>query len=377
MMTKNHFDPKFDINVKSCDLLPDPLSPLMHHDEQEIASLVCNVRKAGILHPLSVRPVPGVSGVYYVTQGEILRRAAISEGIECLPVRVVDSMPAQLSRQVLTDNLLRNDLCILSLSETLRHWLKLGDNFTLSDACKVVGGSLEYWQAIYDLFELPADLKRLILRQKLTNLDMIAQLKEIMNIDVNSYNAVMSTLVGERYAGKASDYVKRALKQLKESKVIGHIAPIADENGHFLTSHPSVCHSHWRKADVEITLFTLQLGKQRWAGGYEMNFKGYKINIPLSVDTTARTECQLLKLLHSKIECYLDGLGQRVSIPDFGRLSSSLLDWVEGMSHCEDELQGVSVDGMAREGDFVKIESSGNVLSFHIDDVLKMAALFS
>lgn len=85
----------------------NPYQPRKSFDSQELAALTTSIRTHGILQPLVVRQV---GDQYQLIAGERRLRAALTAGLQKVPVRVVDFNDQQVLEAALVENIQRTDL---------------------------------------------------------------------------------------------------------------------------------------------------------------------------------------------------------------------------------------------------------------------------
>lgn len=105
-------------------ILPNPMQPRKHFDEDAINSLADSIAKYGIIQPISVRVR---DGKYELVAGERRLRAAKIAGyteIPCLIIRAGERKSAYLA---MTENLQRCDLDIFEEAEAIQRLLTMGN----------------------------------------------------------------------------------------------------------------------------------------------------------------------------------------------------------------------------------------------------------
>ena len=108
-------------------ILPNPMQPRKHFDEDAINSLADSIAKYGIIQPVSVRIH---DGKYELVAGERRYRAAEMAGLTKIPA-IVRTLSAQHKLEIsIIENVQRQDLNPL---ETATAYLKLRTQFNLTD----------------------------------------------------------------------------------------------------------------------------------------------------------------------------------------------------------------------------------------------------
>jgi len=90
---------------------PNPFQPRKSFNNDSLQALASSVKELGVLQPIIVRPVEGVTGEFELIAGERRWRAAGLAGLEFVPVLVQDDVNDRLSlEQAVVENLHRVDL---------------------------------------------------------------------------------------------------------------------------------------------------------------------------------------------------------------------------------------------------------------------------
>ena len=89
------------------EIIPNPLQPRLHFDEESMAELATSISHVGVLQPILVRPV---DGGYQLIAGERRWRAARRAGLTTVPAVVRSSDDVSTVEEALVENLQRDDL---------------------------------------------------------------------------------------------------------------------------------------------------------------------------------------------------------------------------------------------------------------------------
>jgi len=140
-------------------ILPNPLQPRVHFDEESLAELSASIREIGVLQPVLVRPLD--DGTYQLVAGERRWRAARRAGLPLIPaiVRIADDL-ATVER-ALVENLHREDLTPL---EEAAAFQQLAEDFGLTheQIARRVGKSRSSITNTLRLMSLPAAVQHLL-----------------------------------------------------------------------------------------------------------------------------------------------------------------------------------------------------------------------
>ncbi len=89
-------------------IVPNPLQPRVHFDDEALAELVASIREVGLLQPVVVRPVG--PDRYELVMGERRWRASQEAGTGTIPAIVRDTSDDDMLRDALLENLHRQQL---------------------------------------------------------------------------------------------------------------------------------------------------------------------------------------------------------------------------------------------------------------------------
>lgn len=93
------------------NIVPNRLNPRQVFDEDDLAELSASLKEVGLLQPIVVRPLPGVSEpAYELIMGERRFRAAGLAGMETIPAIIRETDDTDMLRDALLENLHRAQL---------------------------------------------------------------------------------------------------------------------------------------------------------------------------------------------------------------------------------------------------------------------------
>ncbi len=151
-----------DIAVSA--IVPNPLQPRVHFDEESLAELADSIRQIGVLQPVLVRPV---GKGFQLIAGERRWRAASRAGLSVIPAIVRDTDDLGSIERALVENLHRQDLTPL---EEAAAYQQLIEDFTLTheQVSARVGKSRSAVTNTLRLMSLPASIQALLADGRLT-----------------------------------------------------------------------------------------------------------------------------------------------------------------------------------------------------------------
>jgi ParB family chromosome partitioning protein len=136
-------------------IVPNPLQPRRHFDEDELASLAASICEQGILQPIVVREV---QGKYQIIAGERRFRAAQAVGLGEIPIRVVEMNDQQVLEAALAENIHRADLNPIEKAHGFQEHLKRY-GLTHELLAKRLGLARSTITNLVALLEMPAEIQ--------------------------------------------------------------------------------------------------------------------------------------------------------------------------------------------------------------------------
>lgn len=157
-------EPASLVDVPIDDVVPNPLQPRVHFDEDSLAELATSIAQLGVLQPILVRPV---DGVFQLIAGERRWRAARRAGLTTIPAMVRTSDDLGAVEEALVENLHREDLTPL---EEAAAYQQLIEDFELThdDIARRVGKSRSAVTNTLRLLGLPPAVQHLLADGKLS-----------------------------------------------------------------------------------------------------------------------------------------------------------------------------------------------------------------
>ena len=148
-------------------LRPNARNPRRVFAAAELEELTASLRERGIIQPIVVRPLRGVTDNYEIIAGERRWRAAQRAGLHEVPVVVIEATDAEALQLAIIENVQRADLNPLEEADGYR---ALMDEFHNSqeEIAKTVGKSRSYIANTLRLLKLPDAVKGYIQEGKLT-----------------------------------------------------------------------------------------------------------------------------------------------------------------------------------------------------------------
>jgi ParB family transcriptional regulator, chromosome partitioning protein len=135
-------------------LRPNPRNPRRDFAEGDLEDLTNSVREKGILQPIIVRTMPGLSDAYEIIAGERRWRAAQRAGLFDVPVVLMEASDKDALEIAIIENVQRADLNAL---EEAAGYEQLISQFEYShtDLAKVIGKSRSHVANTLRLMKLP------------------------------------------------------------------------------------------------------------------------------------------------------------------------------------------------------------------------------
>lgn len=142
-------------------LIPNPLQPRRHFDDEALKDLTRSIREQGILQPLIVRPTRSEAGNFEIVAGERRWRAAQRAQVHEAPVIIRDFTDEEALAVALIENIQRDELSPLEEAEA---YTRLAEDFgkTQEQVAEVVGKSRSHIANMTRLLDLPEDVRALL-----------------------------------------------------------------------------------------------------------------------------------------------------------------------------------------------------------------------
>jgi ParB family chromosome partitioning protein len=143
------------------NLRPNARNPRTHFSDTELDELADSIRERGIIQPIVVRTVRGLSDAYEIIAGERRWRAAQRAGLHDVPIVVHEASDAEALELAIVENVQRADLDPI---EEATGYQRLADEFAYSqdEIAKIVGKSRPHVANTLRLLKLSDKVKTLI-----------------------------------------------------------------------------------------------------------------------------------------------------------------------------------------------------------------------
>lgn len=135
-------------------LRPNPRNPRQQFSEDSLQELADSIRERGIVQPILVRQLPGITNVYEIIAGERRWRAAQRIGLHDVPIVIIEADDRQSLEFAIIENVQRADLNAI---EEAKGYDRLVEEFAYSqaDLAKVIGKSRSHVANTLRLLKLP------------------------------------------------------------------------------------------------------------------------------------------------------------------------------------------------------------------------------
>ena len=181
-------------NLKLSDIAPDENQPRRDFDRETLEALAASIKEHGVLQPIVVTKE---DGKYKIVAGERRWRASKIAGLDKIPA-IVRSLDSQNRLELsIIENAQREDLNPIELATA---YAKLKAQFNLSDediAAKI-GKSEATIQNTLRLLNLPEDVKRTMVKEKLTE----GVMRPLVTRDEKIIRKVLPKIVAEGWTAR-------------------------------------------------------------------------------------------------------------------------------------------------------------------------------
>jgi len=235
-------------------LKPNPNQPRKNFAESELEDLSNSIREKGILQPILVRPVKGVSDTYEIVAGERRWRAAQRAKLHDVPVVVREMEDGEALELAIVENVQRSDLN--AIEEAAAYQELIGRfHYTQEKIAQEVGKSRSHVANTIRLLKLPESVQSMLRDGKLTAghartligaPDAEARAKAIVEAELNV-----------REAEQRSEKVRKAIQKKgleKDPDTIALEKQLADKLGLQVEIH----HRGDKGGEVKIRYRTLE-----------------------------------------------------------------------------------------------------------------------
>lgn len=197
------------------DVVRDEDQPRREFDQEAINALAASIKEHGVLQPIVVTKE---DGKYKIVAGERRWRASKLAGLKKIPaiIRTVDSQN-RLELSVI-ENAQREDLNAIELATA---YAKLKNQFNLSieDIAAKIGKSETSVQGTMRLLNLPDDVKKIMVKEKLTE----GVMRPLISVDEKTIKKVLPKIISEGWtARKVERYVSSKKDKSSTALVKAH-----------------------------------------------------------------------------------------------------------------------------------------------------------
>ena len=201
--------------LKVSDIVRDEEQPRRNFDENTINALAASIKEHGVLQPIVVTKE---DGKYKIVAGERRWRASKVAGLEKIPaiIRTLDSQN-RLELSII-ENAQREDLNAIELA-TAYAKLKTQFNLSTEDIAAKVGKSEASIQGTMRLLNLPDDVKKIMVKEKLTE----GVMRPLATADEATIKKVLPKIIKEGWtARKVERYLQDNRKKSSAALIKKH-----------------------------------------------------------------------------------------------------------------------------------------------------------
>ena len=201
--------------LKLEDIVRDEEQPRREFSQEAIEALAASIKEHGVLQPIVVTRE---DGKYKIVAGERRWRASKIAGLKTIPaiVRTLDSQN-RLELSII-ENAQREDLNAIELA-TAYAKLKTQFNLTAEDIAAKVGKSEQTVQNTLRLLTLPDDVKKIMVKEKLTE----GVMRPLVSRDEETIRKVLPKIVEEGWtARKVERYIADTKKKSSTALIKKH-----------------------------------------------------------------------------------------------------------------------------------------------------------
>jgi len=209
-ITPARAEPKNVRTLPIAFLKPNPNQPRKNFAEAELEDLANSIREKGVLQPILVRPVKGVSDTFEIVAGERRWRAAQRAKLHDVPVVVRELSDGEALELAIVENVQRADLNAIEEAAAYQE-LIARFTYTQEKIAQEVGKSRSHVANTLRLLKLPESVQVMLREGKLTAghartligaPDAEARAKAIVEADLNV-----------RQAEQRSENVRKAIEK--------------------------------------------------------------------------------------------------------------------------------------------------------------------
>src|SRR5580704_16716630 len=159
--------PQGQRRVSTAALRPNVRNPRRMFSDDELNELAASLRERGIIQPIVVRPVRGVTDSFEIIAGERRWRAAQRATLHEVPVVVIEATDEESLQLAIIENVQRADLNPLEEAEGYRSLIR-DFSYSQDDVARMVGKSRSHVANLLRLQTLPDRVREHILSGRLS-----------------------------------------------------------------------------------------------------------------------------------------------------------------------------------------------------------------
>ena len=198
--------------LKIADVFRDEEQPRRDFDKEALAALASSIKEHGVLQPIVVTKE---DGKYKIVAGERRWRASKIAGLTKIPA-IVRSLDSQNRLELsIIENAQREDLNPIELA-TAYAKLKTQFNLSTEDIAAKVGKSESSVQGTMRLLNLPDDVKKTMVKEKLTE----GVMRPLATADENTIKKVLPKIIKEGWTARKVERYLQDNKKKSSSALI-------------------------------------------------------------------------------------------------------------------------------------------------------------
>jgi ParB family chromosome partitioning protein len=142
-------------------LRPNARNPRSHFSDADLDELAGSIRERGIIQPIIVRTVRGLTDAYEIIAGERRWRAAQRAGLHDVPIVIHEASDAEALELAIVENVQRADLD--AIEEATGYQRLMSEfSYTQDDVAKIVGKSRPHVANTLRLLKLPESVQAMV-----------------------------------------------------------------------------------------------------------------------------------------------------------------------------------------------------------------------
>ncbi len=149
-------------------LRPNPNNPRKRFDDFELAELAELIKERGVIQPVLVRLLSGLTDAYEIVAGERRWRAAQRAGLHDIPILIVEANDREALEIAIIENVQRSDLNALEEASGYARLVQ-SHGYSQNDIARIVGKSRSHVANTMRLTNLPEHSQRLLAEGKISS----------------------------------------------------------------------------------------------------------------------------------------------------------------------------------------------------------------